>query len=221
MRSGRVLSFVAAALFANVVAAVPASSLARRRTPTAAAPAAVAATSTAARPDIPTIEVGNHRAVRQRDDGPRRAVRRRQQDRRRRLQRDLPDPGGLELHRFAERLHDGGRLRRRHPRRERGVRRRQHGGQRRLLGRLQDGRSRLRVPRARTQVRPRLRRRQKSSAARRATTATRSPDDGCSADLRQVEPGATCTDTARVSKARPVCGNGIRKERGLRLRRRA
>ena len=49
----------------------------------------------------------------------------------------------------------------------------QHGRQRRLLRRLQDGRARLRVPRARSQVRSRLRRRHASSAASSATTGTR------------------------------------------------
>ena len=144
-------------------------------------------------PDIPTIEVGNLGAVRQRRARSRRGVRRRQQDAGRRLQRDLPDPRGLDLHRLGRALHDGGRLRRRHPRRERGVRRRQHHGRRRLLGRLQDGRDGLRMPRARAQVRPRVRRRHDH---RRRAVRRRQHDggDGCS---------PTC---ARSSRARPATG---------------
>ena len=50
-------------------------------------------------------------------------MRRRQQDAGRRLQRNLPDPRRLDLHGRAERLQHERRLRRRHPRRDRGVRR--------------------------------------------------------------------------------------------------
>ena len=214
MRSGHLLSLVAAAvLFSAVGVAVPASSQAPRidGRRTVAAPAAAAATSTARAPDIPTHRGRQSRAVRQRRAGSRRAVRRRQQDGGRRLQRRSarsrragPARGSPSVCTMAR------RLRRRHPRRERGVRRRQHGGRRRLLRRLHDRRARLRVPRAGPHVRSRLRRRHDQIGMEQC-------DDGNTAGRRRLlgdlpdRAGRGCRARARPASAQAsICGNGMK-----------
>ena len=104
MRSGYLFSFVArgSSLSARLVA-VPASSRAATDGADGGDPGTGGSIGfDGARPDIDDDRGRQPDAVRQRRAGPGRAVRRRQQDGRRRLQRDLPGPGGLDLHRMAQ-----------------------------------------------------------------------------------------------------------------------
>ena len=212
MRSGHLVSLVAAALLANVAVGGCAgvkTPTPRPRTAARRAPAAAAPRHRRRAPDDRRHHVGRSGHVRQRRrrtpaSSATTATRRRATA----AARSARSPRAGAARGWPQRLHDGGRLRRRHPRRQRGLRRQEHGQRRRLLGGLQDRRARLRVPRAGAPLRSRLRRRHGSSGWSSATTANVVADDGCSPTC-QIEPGASCTGMPSVCKA-SICGNGMK-----------
>ena len=213
MRSGHLVSLVAAALLANVAAGGCAGVTEVRPSAPDGGPSGTGGSGIPgidARPGIDGITPAITTKCGNGAHGPRRAVRRRQQDGGRRLQRHLPDPRGLELHGLAERLHDGGRLRRRHPRRQRGLRRHEHDQRRRLLGGLQDA--------SRPATSAACRRAAASPpAATAAIIGGEACDDGehdrpatAAPPTCQIEPGASCTGATPSVCTAAICGNGMK-----------
>ena len=134
---------------------------------------------------------------------------------------DLPGARRLDVHGSPSVCNMARRLRRRHPRRDRGVRRRQHDGRRRLLGRLQDVETGCDAAFPGRPCVPAVRRRHDHRRRGSATTATRRTATAARRSARSSR-ARRCPTTGRRQASKctgAVCGNGVKEgERGLRLR---